>query len=819
MWIKRLVLKNFGVFTDHTFSFKPGLNIIYGPNEAGKSTIFDAIESAFFRRIKSKRRYKGEVKLWLVLPEGEEIEVKKQRPAWLKTVDLELFENIYFVRTGEIEFVKETQFLENLKAKLLNVSGLYEAKNRLVSALGKSLKSLGERYTRAGELNQELEATERMLKELQTKKEEYLEIRHLEKKRQELEEERKRLEEERAILVQKQKLITQTHQKRTLLERYKQCQQALQVKQDIIALEQKLASLAAFTEEDGTRLEKLQEEQKSLHQEAIYLEQQSNEIKNQLEDKKERLKTLEQEKRTYDLEQEKRLLHAKQYAQFNQEDAQKLLNLTEKKTYLADAKEKAATKLKTYKQQLTTLTESLTQAETQLAHTQKAYKGCRWQVGLGGSLLLISLVAAFWQPWTLVGAGIGIGWMILWGYKWKRLKQTLNRYQKEIEHCKLQLELEDTHLNTLEQEIEKYISEIENITQTINQMCQQVGVVDIAAYQAALKEKTSIEKELQRLGQQLEMLDKQILAFKEEIKAEGKRYQILRAKQKTCANKLKAVEREIVQILNQVGVSAISIFFNQLEEKKHLQAQLKALENRLPSFDPKEEMAVLERKLAQFKDVPDKIAGADKTETTLEEVQSRLENITNEIGTLQGIIKEKLQTLGQSEAEVLNQLYQVETAYEALKTERQEWLLVYKVLLEMERRVEKQLLHILEKQASDWFSFITQGQYDGLSFQDGHLFARKGKEICGVEALSTGTKDQLYLAARLAMAQEMAKNRFFLLLDDPFLTCDKERTMRLLAVLKEFSQRCQILLATKDEWLKEQASKEANVIELTPLTQ
>ena len=53
MRIKSLVVKSFGRFKDKSIEFNDGVNVIYGPNEAGKSTIHKFIESVFFGLFKS----------------------------------------------------------------------------------------------------------------------------------------------------------------------------------------------------------------------------------------------------------------------------------------------------------------------------------------------------------------------------------------------------------------------------------------------------------------------------------------------------------------------------------------------------------------------------------------------------------------------------------------------------------------------------------------------------------------------------------------------------------------------------------------------
>ena len=56
MIIKELNLKNFGKFTNETFEFSDGLNVIYGANEAGKTTIYHAIGALLFGLEKQRGR-------------------------------------------------------------------------------------------------------------------------------------------------------------------------------------------------------------------------------------------------------------------------------------------------------------------------------------------------------------------------------------------------------------------------------------------------------------------------------------------------------------------------------------------------------------------------------------------------------------------------------------------------------------------------------------------------------------------------------------------------------------------------------------------
>lgn len=64
MRIRRLSITNFNRFEDLEVALEPGLNLIVGPNESGKSTIVDAIVTALYVDVTSKARALGSHVRW-----------------------------------------------------------------------------------------------------------------------------------------------------------------------------------------------------------------------------------------------------------------------------------------------------------------------------------------------------------------------------------------------------------------------------------------------------------------------------------------------------------------------------------------------------------------------------------------------------------------------------------------------------------------------------------------------------------------------------------------------------------------------------------
>ena len=64
MKINSVYLNNFKKFKDKKFEFNPGLNIVFGPNESGKSTLISAILHGLFGDASSRSKEILNLKSW-----------------------------------------------------------------------------------------------------------------------------------------------------------------------------------------------------------------------------------------------------------------------------------------------------------------------------------------------------------------------------------------------------------------------------------------------------------------------------------------------------------------------------------------------------------------------------------------------------------------------------------------------------------------------------------------------------------------------------------------------------------------------------------
>jgi len=123
------------------------------------------------------------------------------------------------------------------------------------------------------------------------------------------------------------------------------------------------------------------------------------------------------------------------------------------------------------------------------------------------------------------------------------------------------------------------------------------------------------------------------------------------------------------------------------------------------------------------------------------------------------------------------------------------------------------------------FRSITQGRYTGVVLDsDLNLQVHNQDNIkLPASALSQGTYDQLYLALRLSLAQELlAGEPGFLLLDDAFLCADSQRLDQMLAVMAQLaSEGWHILYFSMDQRLAEAVTRHTDnpIIRLSALQQ
>ena len=131
--------------------------------------------------------------------------------------------------------------------------------------------------------------------------------------------------------------------------------------------------------------------------------------------------------------------------------------------------------------------------------------------------------------------------------------------------------------------------------------------------------------------------------------------------------------------------------------------------------------------------------------------------------------------------------------------------LVREVLAEARLTVGGNVAGLVARRTGEMLSVVTDGRYDEVRVDpetlsiEVHRASGEGPEWIAAAApqLSTGTLDQVYLAARVALSEALIhERRPFWLLDDPLAHADSGRRAKALALLKEVASDRQVILFT-----------------------
>jgi uncharacterized protein YhaN len=256
----------------------------------------------------------------------------------------------------------------------------------------------------------------------------------------------------------------------------------------------------------------------------------------------------------------------------------------------------------------------------------------------------------------------------------------------------------------------------------------------------------------------------------------------------------------------------------QLEAAEQRSARAAELDAALAQLDAELSVACDGREPQQ---IAAEIEGSlDEVRARLVEVDERLEEldearhrVTQQLGGLRGGLEKLHEThaAGDAAGEVQAQLEEVRTLSERYVRLRLSASVLQREIQQYRERHRAPVLQV----AAELFTRLTLGAYQGLDVDYGErdepvlVCVRPDQSPLRVPALSTGTRDQLYLALRLASIQHLSTQRELmpLILDDILVHFDDDRARAALIALADFSAVTQVLFFTHHERLCELAQK------------
>lgn len=195
-------------------------------------------------------------------------------------------------------------------------------------------------------------------------------------------------------------------------------------------------------------------------------------------------------------------------------------------------------------------------------------------------------------------------------------------------------------------------------------------------------------------------------------------------------------------------------------------------------------------------------------------IEDELEPKRTELASAKGREEKELELMdGSDQAAILAD--QAQATLASIRSDAERYIqvkLAGKILRDQIERYRQENQGPLVKRASEHFSALTLGSFDGLmtdfNERDEPILAgiRSGGERVIVEGMSSGTRDQLYLALRLASLEKYMESSdpMPFIVDDILVDFDDARSQAALNSLAKLAERTQVILFTHHSRVVEQ---------------
>ena len=374
-------------------------------------------------------------------------------------------------------------------------------------------------------------------------------------------------------------------------------------------------------------------------------------------------------------------------------------------------------------------------------------------------------------------------------------------------------DIADVRVSSKDEALEKSIEELGETKATVKEQLAQRQCRSLAEF---LEMKESREKKEQELESKEK--DLKVTLGKETIESLTKGISELEPRLKELDNALKQAkgfaiseeelteqEREIQKLRDEVNELNGNIRENQGILKSFSKEQLEK-DKKVKA----REILVAETALEDLKEFQSSGEEVVKRENELQDLEQRLSALKIEQKSLARTLQED--DYGQEDvAEIEERIDSLERRANRLKTRLRAYEVISEVLGEARQNILKSISGEVDQLIGSYFALITGGKYDQVRLSRDDFSLQVFSEEKGdwinpdTEELSAGARDQLYLAARVALLGAVTgDNSVPLILDDPLVHFDSERRENTRNLLKEVSKKHQVLIFSchdyYDDW-------------------
>lgn len=853
MRILRAEIVGFGKYRQRTFDFTSGNQLLYGVNEAGKSTLYQFIQTMLFGfpvKRGNKRDYAPKDgtsfggRLWVEFPVtgevcierykqvdrgrakvmiGERIGDERLLNSLLAPLNLQLFQEVFTFQQEQLSQLDALQEKELHDALIsLGISGskqLLEKRQSYISDAQKLFKHKGQKLP----LNRKLLDWQALDQKIHEKEQQesavqnyYTQLAETDKKQEKLTAKITAAEENLTILKEQQLYWTQYEELQRLKKQLQQVdshvdqaelasfyQEYQRLEQQITESQEALDKALSQQEHSEKYKFYLANERKitELLQEKVTAARLTDEFRQKLQEQSEAIEKLDAWEKTYpwDPTHLPQPLPANFFEQIKKaEEKQQLLQeQTLKQDWLMEQKKHLGT------------------AQPTADNQQLMYS---YGLFFGAAAALFGGIATS-HRWLLILAGIllAAGVFIFKNQKQAATKRTSNN---ELGHVEEQLlEIEKT-ITDLQKQRQTHIRLIEKSIPDYSQWTDEQKS-RLPWYQQDVEDYLQTTADLEKIDQQLEMLDQNYRALMERFNFLQDWLPLADLELAQRMNQLQHFNDEMNELKLQKTHRSSILLSRQLEQYKEKKAQLVAdkqvLLKQAGISQPSEIPWWLERMQDQAKawqrkkELEELLRTVYPEELSAETLQARftglneqltadrrlLSSISQENQRLQLVIQQ-LQVDG-----TLDELYQERSRLQAeiqelaLSWGTQKMLAAF--ISDLTTELSEQQLPQLLLTASRYLALLTDQRYQKISLDDGQLTLKNKQESLGLYELSTGTKDQVIMAIRFGyLALQQSQPICPVIIDDGWLHYDSQRKRRFAALLREFAKKYQVICLSSD---------------------
>ena len=847
MKLLKAEITEFGKYRQFSFDFTAGNQLIFGANEAGKSTLYHFIKAMLFgfpKKQKRKRDYEtdhayyggaleieidGEVlriermkhlnkgKATVII--GDEIFPESYLQKRLAPLDSQLFEQVFTFDQEQLQQI--TQLDEKYLQSALLSLGITGSQQLFLQAEQEE-KERNKIFTSRGRvlpLNQKLAEYQALQANIYTLAEKQKELAAQSQQLQSLKNAQKDLQKQWLSVQKQAQKIKQQQTHFALFEEYQSLQQkdlqladaadvqvlqqfmqqSQQLNQDIQVLESRLSQLEQkqlskrylFYLDHEEQISQLLQSEGTLYQD-IQAHKQITQQLAQLPDNTKVQETVSQE-------------FVAQYTQIQSQ----LATLTSQLTHAQHAQQVAEEKLNQFEQQ-----------HPELFDQTKATTSPKPLIITGMVGVLLSLLLMKFSP--LFGGLVFVSTILLVGLLYLRvyraldsepIKQQWRLYLQDLD------EKNQAYQNLLEEQgtmQEKFQALRSQLPLDLQHLDHVSFIQELAKRDQAAQISKNAQQQRQMLNAKLAQLNQNMAQFR---KTADFLYEWLPIANLSIAEQLGKI-RQFKEEMQQEKIARashpVTQIMEQISQKRQAQQDLlKQNQTLLAKYQIQQVSDLplwfrqMQERASQVKrktELAQMLKGLYPDAMTKEQLASQEQQILSQETQLQVQKDQNLTQIKQIEVSLAQQmkdltlpeLYQKE---EQLKAEIQELIYEWSVHFVIEKQLqfmadqlsESQLPFLFEK-AGLYMQILTNQRYDKVQMKDNELFVNQQS----IYQLSTGTKDQLIMALRFAYLAMQQKSISPVVIDDGWLHYDSQRKRSLAQLLAEFAKDYQVICLSSD---------------------